>query len=489
MFDVIFTLRAATSVRARRETVGGREFLVSPVVAIVAGVLNEELAPAEEIAAAGSSWNGMPIPIGHPMVNGRAVSANVPEVAVNCPGRFYGAVDGDRLRGEIWIDLEAAARIGGDALLAVQRLEKGDPIDVSTGYFRQVDPTPGTWNGQAYTAIQRNIKPDHLAILLDEQGACDWRMGCGTPRINHAIGEETMEFQTIQVNMELSLDDQMSKVYSAFSEKFNHNDSPEAPGEDRPHYYVREMFADRLISSGVGKLWQLNYSIDEQGMVTFGEPVEVEVVYQPVASPATNADAAGNSSDCPCKAKKPGIWRTIWQKFVGNSAEVAQETAGETVVDGDASAAPDVAVVANQAQGGMIDEHAPQFVVGNGGHEKATFISNEAVAVSQLREMVIALSARLDALQTNAISTGSVSTSSTSGVSTGSTDEGGEQARLVADLAANDRNTLSQAELSELSVNALRALQSAYQPTSYAGRGLPQAETRGKTVMAMPSLD
>ena len=459
---------------------GGREYLVSPTVAIIAGVLNGELAPADEIAAAGASWNGMPVPIGHPMVNGRAVSANVPEIVPNCPGRFYGAVDGDRLRGEIWIDLEAAARIGGDALLAVQRLEKGDPIDVSTGYFRQVDPTPGTWNGQAYTAIQRNIKPDHLALLLDEQGACDWRMGCGTPRINHAIGEETMEFQTIQVNMELSLDDQMSKVYSAFSEKFNHNESQDGPGEERPRYYVREMFGDRVISSGAGKLWQLSYTIDDQGMVTFGEPVEVEVVYQPVASPATNADAA--PTDCPCKAKKPGIWRTLWQKLVGNAAEVAQDAPAATVVDGDAEAAPEAAVVANM-EAVEEGEASTSSVSTSSTGEASTGSASGNQGITHLEAMLAALTARLDEMQTNAVSTGSASTGS---VSTGSTSE---RDGLVAELAANERNTLSETELSELSVNALRALQSAYQPTSYAGRGLPQAETRGKTVMAMPSLD
>lgn len=170
----------------RHETLGGRDYLVAPVVAIRAGVLNNELAPVEEIARFVEAWNGIPVPLGHPARNGLPISANSPELeASSVVGRFWRAemVD-DRLRGEIWIDVEKAKAMGGDAVVAMERIETGVGIEVSTAYHRELEPTPGVINGQRYQGIQRNMRPDHLALLLHQIGACSWKDGCGVPRTN-----------------------------------------------------------------------------------------------------------------------------------------------------------------------------------------------------------------------------------------------------------------------------------------------------------------
>lgn len=170
----------------RRETLAGREYLVAPVVAIRAGILNGELVPLEEIAAYVEAWNGIPLPLGHPTVRGVPISANTPELeATLSVGRFWNAemID-DRLRGEAWVDIGKAQAMGGDALEVLKRLENDEGIEVSTAYFRDLEPTPGQINGQRYTGIQHNLRPDHLALLLHEIGACSWKDGCGVPRIN-----------------------------------------------------------------------------------------------------------------------------------------------------------------------------------------------------------------------------------------------------------------------------------------------------------------
>lgn len=169
----------------RREMFEGREHLVAPVVAIVEGVLNEALLLEEEFGRYPAAWNGIPVPVFHPMINGEYVSANIPQVLErNTIGRFFNAsVSDGRLRGEIWIDLERAQAMGLAEMAAA--IERGDVImEVSTGYYADDEYVTGTFNGRPYKTIHRNIRPDHLALLPGEIGACSVEDGCGVPRIN-----------------------------------------------------------------------------------------------------------------------------------------------------------------------------------------------------------------------------------------------------------------------------------------------------------------
>lgn len=81
----------------------GREHLVVPVVAIVEGVLNESLLLAEEFGRYVDTWNNRPVPVLHPEENGRAISANWPDVVERSIGKFFNAKLADKkLVGEIW---------------------------------------------------------------------------------------------------------------------------------------------------------------------------------------------------------------------------------------------------------------------------------------------------------------------------------------------------------------------------------------------------
>src|SRR6202008_4855408 len=59
--------------------------------------------------------------------------------------------------------------------------------DVSTGFFADTEAARGSFHGVPYTEIHHNIRPDHLAVLPEAVGACNWRDGCGTPRISHRL--------------------------------------------------------------------------------------------------------------------------------------------------------------------------------------------------------------------------------------------------------------------------------------------------------------
>lgn len=187
MSGLLFT--SNQTARTRHETVGGVEYLIAPVVAIKAGVLNGELVPAEEIQHHIAAWNGRPFVVGHPEINGEDVSANAPELLAQLQaGQLFNVhFEDDALKGEVWVDLSKAKRVDGGPEV-ISRLENGKPLEVSTAYLRDRDERPGTLDGEAYEAVARNLRPDHLAALLDAEGACSWADGCGAPRVNQDAG-------------------------------------------------------------------------------------------------------------------------------------------------------------------------------------------------------------------------------------------------------------------------------------------------------------
>jgi len=169
----------------------GREWLVAPVVMIVEGVLNGELVPADEFSHHAASWNGRPAVLDHPMADGEPVSANDPGILERIGvGQIFNvtSVEG-KLKAEAWVDVERAGR-SQDGRELVRRLRAGDTVEVSTAYWRDLDAQPGEHNGQAYNGTARNLKPDHLAFLLHEVGACSVADGCGCPRVNVEDGME-----------------------------------------------------------------------------------------------------------------------------------------------------------------------------------------------------------------------------------------------------------------------------------------------------------
>jgi hypothetical protein len=180
---VSFRLNAALVQEVEED---GREYLVTPVVAIREGVLNGEFVPAQEIALSTEQWNGVPITIGHPKLDGNPVSLiQHPEISSDTIiGEFRKATfDGKGLHGEIWIDIELAKK-HEEGVHVLDQLRDGDPMDVSTGYIAAVNHQSGVFGDAAYSGVQQGIMPDHLALLPFEKGACSWEDGCGTPRIN-----------------------------------------------------------------------------------------------------------------------------------------------------------------------------------------------------------------------------------------------------------------------------------------------------------------
>ena len=173
----------------------GRAYVVAPVVALVPGVVNGFLVTAETLMQDVEAWNGRPVTLRHPQVDGRYVGADDP-AARHRIGTLHNAAFADgRLRGELWLDAALCAEVGAEALDVLHALAAGRTFEVSTGYFCQVLDRSGVWEGRPYDGEQVHIAPDHLAVLPDEVGACSWADGCGAPRVNvaQAVPEPALE--------------------------------------------------------------------------------------------------------------------------------------------------------------------------------------------------------------------------------------------------------------------------------------------------------
>lgn len=291
--------------QVRRETHGGIEYVIAPVVAVRAGVLNGELLPAEEIAKSVAAWNGVPLPISHPRENGTPISVNREDLLAACIGTFQHAhFDGFSLRGELWLDAAKARAQGGDALVALQRLERNEPLEVSTAYEPcPVEPIHGDFYGQPYTGIQRNIRPDHLALLPNETGACSWEHGCGAPRVNQQKVSPVKNFFAamkarllgqVSANITQSFDDVRKALWDAL------NEVEVVPTSSNsmyaPYCYIEDVYKDRVIygieSNGQKELYERSYTLDKDGQATLGDRSAVvkEVRYLPATTPATNTN-------------------------------------------------------------------------------------------------------------------------------------------------------------------------------------------------------
>ncbi|MHC4123663.1 MAG: hypothetical protein ACYSSI_08840 [Planctomycetota bacterium] len=185
----------ANTYEIRRETHQGRTHIIVPVIMLKDGVHNGSRGPllhlSEEYGRVLDAWNGIPVTLSHPKnANGELVPANSPEMIDNdSVGRVYHTSLNGGLRAELWIDEQTCAEKSPETL---QYINERRPIDVSVGVFSDEEETPGQWNGEAYNAIARNHRPDHLALLPGETGACSWGDGCGI-RANQAGGGEKVK--------------------------------------------------------------------------------------------------------------------------------------------------------------------------------------------------------------------------------------------------------------------------------------------------------
>lgn len=172
----------------RREIFDGRTHTVFPVVMAVEGVLNDALVSAQELEKSVPAWNGRPVALLHPEELGAPISASAsPDVLERRVGTLFNAsMDGKRLKAELWLDDQKMDHLGASDLVA--SMLAGEIVEVSTGYFSDDIVEQDEFNGTPYSIRHTNLRPDHLALLPGQVGACSIADGCGAPRVNHREG-------------------------------------------------------------------------------------------------------------------------------------------------------------------------------------------------------------------------------------------------------------------------------------------------------------
>jgi hypothetical protein len=205
----------------------GDMYTIRNVVPIVDNItLNGILYPAAEVDKSYLSMNNTPAPISHPKdADGNFVSA---ADAVAMQQYWVGAAvtnarkDGEQVLVDITVNAnQAAAMDSGKRLL--ERLDAaiagnaGEPIHVSTGVFLRKKAAKGESKGKAYNAIASDMTFDHLAILLDEQGA-------GTPE--EGVGMWLNQAGESEVIYSVNLDVEQNSISQSTDVELHQGDSP-----------------------------------------------------------------------------------------------------------------------------------------------------------------------------------------------------------------------------------------------------------------------
>lgn len=116
------------------------------------GSIRRELRPPQEVFRADLMplYAGLPLTVGHPDVFLDVLTTRAHQVgSISSPRR-----EADKLVADLLIT----------DLAAIEQVQRG-VRQISVGYEAELDFTPGTWFGVPYDAVQRNIQPNHIAIV------------------------------------------------------------------------------------------------------------------------------------------------------------------------------------------------------------------------------------------------------------------------------------------------------------------------------------
>ncbi|EOV8481648.1 DUF2213 domain-containing protein [Klebsiella aerogenes] len=274
-------------------TINGQEhYVIRGAVPIVDDiVMNGGLYPAEEINNSYQTMEGKLMPLPHPMVDGKYVSANDPR-AINTyhVGAWAQNVSksGDQVVMDVYIN-KAVAETKPDGKRLINRLDEmiagtnTDPIHLSTGLLTNKEKKSGESKGKKHSWIARNMQFDHIAILLDEPGAGTPEEGVGM--FVNADGQEGEVENASLIDAANSLKDGLLNKVKFF---FTHNsdasfdeiyqmlrEAIRAPSGSDVYRYVVTIWPDKFIYEEGNKLFQQKYLIDDSGVTLVGDPVEV----------------------------------------------------------------------------------------------------------------------------------------------------------------------------------------------------------------------
>lgn len=277
-------------------TINGQEhYVIRGAVPIVDDiVMNGGLYPAEEINNSYQTMERKLMPIGHPMVNGKYVSANDPQ-AVNDYYAGAWAQNVSKANDKVVMDVyvnKSVADTKPDGKRLIQRLDdmisgnNADPIHVSTGLLLNKEQKAGESKQKKYSWVAHNMQFDHIAILLDEPGAGTPDEGVGM--FVNADGQEADVEVTSLIDAANSMKDgwwNKVKFFISNASEMSFDDIYQAlrmsiKQDDKKWRYVISVWPDHFVYEEDGenakpKLFDQKYLISDKVVTLVGDPVEV----------------------------------------------------------------------------------------------------------------------------------------------------------------------------------------------------------------------
>lgn len=166
------------SAAIRKEKLNGRDVIIVPSATLPDNVvMNGVKYPPEEIEKSFAQLERSPAPLGHPMLNGRFVSALDPE---GLNQSYIGAWNQNvrRENGRVFMDKVidvAVANQSEGGRRVLKAIEAGEPVHTSTGLLAMLENS----EDDDHDFVARNMLFDHDCILLDEKGAATPDQGVG----------------------------------------------------------------------------------------------------------------------------------------------------------------------------------------------------------------------------------------------------------------------------------------------------------------------
>ncbi|MBG2534390.1 DUF2213 domain-containing protein [Klebsiella pneumoniae] len=309
--NVLTVVNSASNITT--ETIDGKPHIVvrgiTPVVDDI--VMNRKLYPAAEIEKAYNTLERNPMPLGHPKVDGKHVSArDVRAVNEYHVGAWLQNVshEGGKVTGDMYVNRQYAESSEKGKRL-INRLDEmiagtnSEPIHISTGLLYSGIAANGESKGKKYNEIATNMMFDHVAVLLDEPGA-------GTPAegVGIFVNAEGDELEIEVVNLaDADVPDPQDASFKTFFNQLKAFFSANSDSTQKETDPMKELIVNALKANGK----EVEGKTDAELMDAYNQMKAEEVTAKKngdeETDPATGApkktEQAANNEEIPAWAK------------------------------------------------------------------------------------------------------------------------------------------------------------------------------------------
>lgn len=309
--NVLTVVNSASNITT--ETIDGKPHIVvrgiTPVVDDI--VMNRKLYPAAEIEKAYNTLERNPMPLGHPKVDGKHVSArDVRAVNEYHVGAWLQNVshEGGKVTGDMYVNRQYAESSEKGKRL-INRLDEmiagtnSEPIHISTGLLYSGIAANGESKGKKYNEIATNMMFDHVAVLLDEPGA-------GTPAegVGIFVNAEGDELEIEVVNLaDADVPDPQDASFKTFFNQLKAFFSANSDSTQKETDPMKELIVNALKANGK----EVEGKTDAELMDVYNQMKAEEVTAKkngdeeidPTTGVSKKTEQAANNEEMPAWAK------------------------------------------------------------------------------------------------------------------------------------------------------------------------------------------